>query len=196
MSHTPISDIFKKKNILSEENAYYQSFHLSIQQTPSFLYGVHNPSPYLRRYRLPTINSNATVAAYDELLSPVDNCAKLAFISALNFQNKITPSINAEIVDHYKDQFCISKPTIPPSTVMPNNDSTELNSEKANSTRTSAISYIDTTTTTDRGNSLNKAAVDFEFRFVATELEKKCHEYDRIASMTTAKAANGTNKNE
>uniref|UniRef100_A0A0R3RZE6 Uncharacterized protein n=1 Tax=Elaeophora elaphi TaxID=1147741 RepID=A0A0R3RZE6_9BILA len=49
---------------------------------------VHNPSPYLRRYRLPTINSSATVEAYEELLSPIDNCAKLAFISALNFQNK------------------------------------------------------------------------------------------------------------
>uniref|UniRef100_A0A2K6W993 Uncharacterized protein n=1 Tax=Onchocerca volvulus TaxID=6282 RepID=A0A2K6W993_ONCVO len=143
--------------------------------------GVHNPSPYLRRYRLPAINSNATVAAYDELLSPVDNCAKLAFISAINFQNK---------------QFCISKPTIPPKTVISNSDSTEFNSEKANSTRTSAISYIDTTTTTDRGNSFNKAAVDFEFRFVARELEKKCHECDRIAGMTISKAANGTNKND
>lgn len=54
-----------------------------------YLSGVHNPSPYLRRYRLPTVNSSGTIAAYEELLSPVDNCAKLAFISALNFQNKV-----------------------------------------------------------------------------------------------------------
>ncbi|MCP9262609.1 hypothetical protein DINM_005973 [Dirofilaria immitis] len=136
---------------------------------------VHNPSPYLRRYRLPTINSHATVSAYDDLLSPIDNCAKLAYISALNFQNK---------------QFCISKPTVPPNSTVSNDNRRELSTERANSTRTSAISYIDTSTITDQENSLNKTATDFEFRFVATELEKKCHEYDRIVDITVSKTVN------
>ncbi|VIO97973.1 Uncharacterized protein BM_BM1072 [Brugia malayi] len=138
---------------------------------------VHNPSPYLRRYRLPAINSSATVAAYDDLLSPIDNCAKLAFISTLNFQNK---------------QFCISKPNIPPNTRMIDDNNMELNCDKTNSTRTSAISYIDSSSP-DQGNPLTKSAIDFEFRFVATELEKKCHEYDRIAQMTSMTIGNTTN---
>ncbi|VDM39623.1 unnamed protein product [Toxocara canis] len=48
--------------------------------------GGHNPSPYLRRYRLPQLGSGAS--AYEQLLSPVDNSSKMAFISALNFQKK------------------------------------------------------------------------------------------------------------
>uniref|UniRef100_A0AAF5PV74 Uncharacterized protein n=1 Tax=Wuchereria bancrofti TaxID=6293 RepID=A0AAF5PV74_WUCBA len=145
--------------------------------------GVHNPSPYLRRYRLPAINSSATVAAYDDLLSPIDNCAKLAFISTLNFQNK---------------QFCISKPNVPSNTRMIDDDNMELNCDKTNSTRTSAISYIDSSSP-DQGNPLAKSAIDFEFRFVATELEKKCHEYDRIAGMTSVtigNTANGSRKSD
>ncbi|KAL3984576.1 hypothetical protein ACH3XW_35090 [Acanthocheilonema viteae] len=141
--------------------------------------GVHNPSPYLRRYRLPTINSSSTVAAYEELLSPVDNCAKLAFISALNFQN---------------EQFCISKPNILPNNRVLNDDGMSFNCDKGNSTRTSAISYIDTPST-NRDNPLNKATVDFEFRLVASELEKKCHEYDRIAGKKITNT-NGTRKDD
>ncbi|VDK41810.1 unnamed protein product [Gongylonema pulchrum] len=61
---------------------------MKTETTVGDISGVHNPSPYLRRYRLPTINSSATVAAYEELLSPVENCAKFALISSINFQNK------------------------------------------------------------------------------------------------------------
>ncbi|EJW72468.1 hypothetical protein WUBG_16625, partial [Wuchereria bancrofti] len=51
----------------------------------------------------------------------------------------------------------------------------------------------------DQGNPLAKSAIDFEFRFVATELEKKCHEYDRIAGMTSVtigNTANGSRKSD
>lgn len=51
--------------------------------------GRHNPSPYLRRYRLPTINSEKSMAAYDELLSPADEQAKLATITSLNLKSQV-----------------------------------------------------------------------------------------------------------
>uniref|UniRef100_A0A0R3RZE7 Kinesin motor domain-containing protein n=1 Tax=Elaeophora elaphi TaxID=1147741 RepID=A0A0R3RZE7_9BILA len=71
----------------------------------------------------------------------------------------------------------------------------DLNCDEANSTRTSSISYVDAPSTA-RGNPLNKGAVDFEFRFVASELEKKCHEYDRIAGAKIINAANETRKSD
>ncbi|VDK79065.1 unnamed protein product [Litomosoides sigmodontis] len=48
----------------------------------------------------------------------------------------------------------------------------------------------------DTDDSPNKAAVDFQFRFVASELEKKCDEYDQIVSTEITDAANGTRKGD
>ncbi|EFO14027.1 hypothetical protein LOAG_14496 [Loa loa] len=117
------------------------------------------------------------------------------------------------IVAINETQFCISKPNIPPSTEMLNDDSVATNSgDKANSTRTSSISYTSVliflkkkkkssnvldTTSTDPEKILNKASIDFEFRFVASELEKKCHEYERITDTTiNNNTANETRKHD
>ncbi|TKR61300.1 hypothetical protein L596_028425 [Steinernema carpocapsae] len=51
---------------------------------------THNPSPYLRRYRLPVLPNAST--SYDDLLSPIDNNAKLAFIAVKNAQLSSVPS--------------------------------------------------------------------------------------------------------
>lgn len=40
------------------------------------------------------------------------------------------------------------------------------------------------------------SSIDFEFRFVASELEKKCHEYDRIADTKTTDTTNETWKGD
>ncbi|VDN02882.1 unnamed protein product [Thelazia callipaeda] len=153
---------------------YKLYFDLPILPTKKLYERAHNPSPYLRRYRLPTVNSSATVAAYEELLSPVDNCAKLAYISALNCQNK---------------QFCIAKPTSPNMDNMPpHNDPNKLTTDQAKSFLTSGTLFKNSTPL-DRGNpwiSSNKnSAIDFEFRFVATELKKRSDEYDTIMSDLT-----------
>uniref|UniRef100_A0A914WHZ7 Uncharacterized protein n=1 Tax=Plectus sambesii TaxID=2011161 RepID=A0A914WHZ7_9BILA len=41
----------------------------------------HQPSPYLRRFRLPSLNASPS-GSYDDLLSPVDDCARMLNVEA------------------------------------------------------------------------------------------------------------------